>query len=58
MPVVSCDCPRFSGLAWTCNLLPTKHTQARIYYARPFGVHFIASYSVGLHQGLNEVVSP
>jgi len=34
MSVVSLDSLRFCGLAWTCKLLPSKHTQTSIWHAR------------------------
>lgn len=52
MPVVSRDCPSFSGLAWTCDLLPIEHTQASIYNARPFAsafyIHLYCGYKIQL----------
>lgn len=37
MPVVSLHGVRFSGLVWTFKLLPSKHTEANIWwYGGPF----------------------
>jgi hypothetical protein len=36
MPVVSLDSLSFPDLAWTFQLLPSKHTEASIGHVRPF----------------------
>jgi len=40
MPVVSLDSPNFPGLLWTFKLLPGKHRDISIWYARPFASMF------------------
>jgi len=36
MPIVSLHGKRFSGLGWTFKLLPSKHTEANMWYGGPF----------------------
>jgi hypothetical protein len=36
MPLVPCGGLNFSDLAWTFKMLPSKHIEISIWYARPF----------------------